>query len=103
MNKSKIFLPYGNNEFEIEKLISYVKSLPEKYIIQGHAKCTFEEHKKKKSLDYWLRKNYVKNKDTMQAVSSVIEEIEKTGHFVKGKYMCPETGKKCGGLKLKNA
>lgn len=98
-----IYLPYGNNSFHIDDLVAYLKSQKVEFIIQGHTKCKFDQHPKKHSLDYWLRFNYAKNKDTMQAVSEVVDQIVKTSLFEAGHFNCPSTGRKCKGIKLKTA
>ena len=96
-----IHLPYGNSSFDSNLLIEHIRNSGRDFIIQGHTACSFKDHPKKDSLDYWLRKNFTKNKDTMQAVNDVIEQLVKTGGFEAGRFVCPKSGRKCKGLKVK--
>ena len=95
-----IDLPYGYNTFNSNDLKAHIKTTGLNYIIQGHTACSRANHPKPKSLDCWLRDNYARNPDTMQAVNEVIESLLKTGDFKKGKYTCPESGHRCKGIEL---
>jgi hypothetical protein len=59
-----------------------------------------KDHPKPRSLDCWLRENYASHPDTKQAVNEVIDDLVGTGDFVEGKFMCPDSGHKCKGIKL---
>ena len=98
-----INLPYGGNGscFDSDELVSFVKDSLRGYIIQGQQNCSLEDHTKPRSLDYWLRVNYADNKDTKQAVNSVINTLVNTGRFeVVKKLQCPDTGNLCRGIRL---
>ncbi len=102
--ENKIKLPYGgmNSSFRVGDLLSYMESMDRDYIIQGGINCSYEDHPKPHSLDYWLRSFYSKNKDTKQAVKLVIDDLLKTGLFtLEEKLLCPDSGKLCKGILLK--
>ena len=96
-----INLPYGNSSFDSDMLLEYIINSGRGYIIQGHTACSLKDHPKKHSLDYWLRENYTKNKDTMQAVKEVIDQLVNTGDFETGSFLCPKSGRRCKGIKVK--
>lgn len=95
-----IRLPYGNNEFNTKDLKEYIVATGRNYIIQGQQACARGNHTKSSSLDCWLRDNYVKNKDTKQAVNEVIEALVNTGEFEEGKFECPDSEILCKGIKI---
>lgn len=95
-----IDLPYGNNTFDSVNLKKHIKATGRNFIIQGQTACSRSAHPKPKSLDCWLRDNYVKNPDTKQAVNEVIKSLIKTGEYKEGKYTCPDSGRKCKGIEL---
>jgi hypothetical protein len=96
---TKITLPHGgkNAYFEIEELIKYFKYKQLTFIIIGSSHLTFKEHKKKHSLDVWLRKYGAKGiaKDTCQSVNSVIKQIMASGFFELEIRKCPTTQRNC--------
>jgi hypothetical protein len=94
-----IELPYGYNRFNSDDLRAYIKKTGRNYIIQGQTACRRSKHRKPSSLDCWLRDNYAKNPDTKQAVNAVIEALLKTGDFEEGKFVCPDSGTKCKGIR----
>jgi hypothetical protein len=99
-----IKLPYGGKDssFLVNDLLSYMKSMNKDYIIQGGVNCYYEEHPKPHSLDYWLRSFYSRNKDTKQAVNSVIDDLISTGLFtLDEKLICPDSGRLCKGIIFK--
>jgi len=99
-----IKLPHGGKDssFPIKDLVSYIKSMNRDYIIQGGVNCKYEEHPKCHSLDYWLRSYYARNKDTKQAVTSVIDDLLSTGLFsLDEKLLCPDSGRLCKGVVLR--
>ncbi len=101
--KNIIRLPHGGkgSAFPIEHLVSYINSMNRDYIVQGGVNCRLVNHPKPHSLDYWLRLNYAANKDTKQAVNSVMKELLDTGIFIIDKdLVCPDSGHLCKGLKL---
>jgi hypothetical protein len=96
-----INLPYGglNASFLIQHLIDHLHAENRRYIIIGKSKCTFAEHKKPHSLDYWLRHNYTNRRDTMQAVDEVVKKLVDSGIFEeKDGLECPDSGRPCKGL-----
>jgi len=98
---ARISLPYSRpDSFSTDDLKSYIRMSGRDFIIQGQQQCTFTDHSKKLSLDYWLRKNYAGNSDTRQAVNSVIADLVGTGEFDEGRFSCPETGVLCKGIRI---
>ena len=98
-----IRLPHGgrNAQFDEQELVHHLRTGLRDYIIQGQKNCRLENHKKKQSLDYWLRSNFAKNPDTKQAVNDVVDDLVATGLFeVDKKLQCPDSGYKCKGLRL---
>lgn len=94
-----INLPYGGN-FDEHDLVKHIKGTGRDYIIQGQQAVSLGEHTKLQSLDYWLRQ-FGKNPDTKQAENSVLDALVATGLFeIISKLICPESGKKCKGLRL---
>lgn len=102
---STIRLPFGGPgaAFEVTELVQYVKTSGRPYIIQGQTQCAFRAHPKPHSLDFWLRENYAKNRDTKQAVNKVIDQIVSTGRFELGQFMCPDSGHQCKGIRILDA
>ena len=99
-----ISLPYGgkNAQFDEQDLISHILASGREYIIQGQQNCSLANHTKPSSLDHWLRSNYSTNPDTKQAVSSVVEDLLKTGLFEElNDLQCPDSGRACKGIRLK--
>jgi DNA-3-methyladenine glycosylase I len=100
-----IHLPHGGSGsgFRLSQLVDYVQRSGRDYIIQAQQQCKLREHTKPHSLDVWLRKNHAAIPDTAQAVNSVMRALEATGRFeIVQKLVCPDTGRKCKGLKLVN-
>jgi hypothetical protein len=98
-----ISIPHGgkNAQFDEKDLISYVLKSGRDYIIQGQQECSLANHTKPNSLDYWLRVKYSSNKDTKQAVTSVINDLVKTGLFQQvDDLTCPDSGRLCKGIRL---
>lgn len=95
-----IRLPYGNNEFNSDELKEYISRTGRNYIIQGQTNCRRDNHPKPSSLDCWLRDNYAENHDTKQAVNEVISALIDTGEFEEGRFICPDSGKPCKGIRI---
>src|ERR1035441_2560059 len=78
-----IRLPYGGPgaAFHVSALLQHVKESGRTYIIQGQTQCGFRAHRKPKSLDFWLRRDFAKSPDTKQAVNDVIRQLVFTGFF----------------------
>jgi hypothetical protein len=98
-----IKLPYGGPDsyFDLKDLLKYVAGSGRDYIIIGGINCTFANHKKPQSLDYWLRSHYTNRKDTRQAVTDVINQLCKSGRFkLEKRLVCPDSDRPCKGLRL---
>ena len=97
-----IELPYGapGEGFSIDYLVTYLQAANKEYIIQGQRNCCLEGHPKPNSLDVWLRRNFTSRQDTKQATNDVLHEIVSTGLFREGMFTCPDSGRKCKGIKL---
>lgn len=98
-----IDLPYGGGaRFDEQDLVDYIRSFTptRDYIIIGKQTDVLAKHRKKYSLDYWLRQR-CPNRDTMQAVGSVIDALVATGLFVADDHLlCPDSRGYCKGLRL---
>jgi hypothetical protein len=98
-----IRLPYGgeNAQFDEQELVNHLRKGLRDYIIQGQQNCSFDNHTKRQSLDYWLRSKFAKNPDTKQAVNEVVDDLVATGLFeMDNKLQCPDSGNLCKGLRL---
>ena len=97
-----IELPYGGPGvgFYVSELVNHIRSTGRDYIIQGQQNCTLENHTKPHSLDVWLRKRFTNRKDTKQAVNQVIQALIATGRFEIVYLPCPDSGRRCKGLRL---
>jgi len=95
-----ITLPYGNSSFHSNDLIEHIRRSGRNFIIQGQQACSLADHTKPHSLDYWLRTKFAQNPDIKQAVNEVIEQLVATGSFVEGRFLCPDTGRRCKGIQL---
>ena len=96
---TRIKTPYGSS-FSVRDLLDHIRVSGRTYIIQGQKVCSFTNHKKPSSLDYWLRGYYANNKNTKQAENLVIERLVKTGLFREGRFKCPDSGKICKGIEI---
>lgn len=52
---------------------------------------------------HWLRGDFAKNPDAMQAVNGVIRQLGSTGFFEEGEFPCPDTGRLCKGIRIVRA
>ena len=95
-----INLPYGKNSFDSNSLKEHIRTTGRNYIIQGQKACRRIDHPKPNSLDCWLRDNYAQNPDTKQAVNEVIAALVATGDFVLGEFYCPDSGRRCKGIRI---
>jgi len=102
MNNLIITLPYDNNNtFHVGVLLRYLVKTGRFYIVQGQQHVILDRHTKPNSLDYWIRKNIAKNKDTAQATSEVINQLINTGIFeIDDNLMCPDSKNNCNGIKI---
>jgi hypothetical protein len=100
-----IGLPHGGPgaNFAVRELINYIEKSRRNYIIGGAVDCALVDHPKPASLDYWLRENFARNKETKQATSEVIAQLLATGLFEHAEDLrCPDTHEKSFGLILKS-
>jgi hypothetical protein len=97
-----IALPHGGPGagFPLSALVAHIRSTGRDYIIQGQQNCTLQEHTKPSSLDAWLRQNYTGREDTRQAVNRVVKALVATGYFEVDRLPCPDSGRRCKGLRL---
>jgi hypothetical protein len=70
-------------------------------VVLGAVKAIFKEHNKTSSLEYWLRLNGAQNRNQMQAESLLVDKLLSTGYFEAAMLPCPETGRRCKGIKLR--
>ena len=95
-----IVLPYGNNSFNSDDLKEYIRRTGRNYIIQGQVARRRSDHHKPSSLDCWLRDNYAQYPDTKQAVNEVIDALVNTREFMEGDFICPDSGRRCKGIRI---
>ena len=98
-----INLPYGNNSFDSNDLRKHIIGTGKTYIIQGQINCNRADHIKPNSLDCWLRDYYAKNADIRQAVNEVIKDLVRTKEFEEDHFICPDSGRRCKGIKIINS
>src|SRR5579871_2199752 len=79
-------LPFGGAgaSFDAIELVRYLKEGGRSFIVQGAANCRLAAHKKRQSLDYWLRRNFTRKQDTKQAVNEVMDQLVATRLFPRG-------------------
>lgn len=95
-----ISLPQGGSFLE-SALIAHMKHNELAFIVQGQQDFAFHNHTKPNSLDYWLRVNFARDRDTKQAENYVIAALIATGHFILDKNLrCPDSGRRVKGLRL---
>lgn len=96
-----IDLPYGGSQagFYVGRLSLAFKLAGVTEMPIGAVKANWEEVKPY-SLDYLLRTRYARNPNTMQAVTSVIDDLVRTGIFDRGTMKDPETGRSVDCLRL---
>lgn len=98
-----IRLPHGGPgaQFRVRELIDQIEQSGRDYIIVGEIDCALADHPMPNSLDYWIRENFARNKETKQATSEVITQLLATGLFEELEDLhCPDTGHKSKGLRL---
>jgi hypothetical protein len=97
-----IALPHGapGEGFKISDLVSYLRKTHKDWIIQGQTNCSLADHHKPNSLDVWIRNNHTTRKNTKQASNDLLHEIIETGLFEEGNFTCPDSGRRCKGIKL---
>ena len=101
-----IDLPHGgpSAHFRVGDLVSYFEAMGRNYMIIGEVDCAFADHPRPRSLDYWLRENFARNKETKQATPEVVSQLLATGLFEESDALrCPDTGQKSAGFRLKSA
>jgi hypothetical protein len=97
-----IELPYGapGEGFSVDYLVTYLQASNKEFIIQGERACNLDDHPKPHSLDVWLRKNFTSRPDKKQATNDLVHEITRTGLFKEGWFTCPDSGRRCKGIRL---
>lgn len=88
-----------NGSFNVNELIEHMRTSGLDYLIQGQQECSYANHTKKQSLDYWIRGRSQRNRDQKQADNRVLDQLVSTGFFrIEAKLECPETSRKCKGI-----
>ena len=105
MNKL-ILLPHAGKgvNFKLSELVKYFKSKKLPFMVIGSSHVSYANHKKKHSLDIWLRNRPVVKrvaKNTCQSANSVIKQILATGIFKVQPCVCLTSGRLCKSLVLK--
>jgi hypothetical protein len=104
--QKSVDLPHGGPgaQFLVGDLIHYLEESGRGYIIIGEVDCAFADHPRPRSLDYWLREHFARNKESKQATAAVVSQLLATGLFEEADSLrCPDTGQKSAGLRLKSA
>jgi hypothetical protein len=97
-----IRLPHGG-AFAVRQLVDYIEQSGRDYIIRGEVDCALADHPMPSSLDYWLRENFARNKETREATAEVIEQLVQTGLFEEAAALrCPDTREPSPGLRLRS-
>lgn len=97
----RIVLPRDEAGFYVSQLIEYMERSGRDYIIEGAVDCALADHPQPRSLDYWLRENFARNKDTRHATREVITQLLAAGLFEeRDDLRCPDTGERTRGLRL---
>jgi hypothetical protein len=97
----RIELPHGGPDaaFSVRELYDYIEQSGRDYIVCGAVDCALVDHPTPASLDYWLRENFARNKETKQATGEVIAQLIATGLFEPSNDLrCPDTGERSFGL-----
>jgi hypothetical protein len=99
---TRIRLPFGGSErcFDANALVRQVIGSGSNHILQGQINCGLSAHRKPRSLDVWLRRNFAANPDIKQAVNEVVNQLVATGLFEEGTFLCPDSGRMCKGIRL---
>ena len=68
-----IGLPHGGPGagFRVREFVDHIELSGRGYIIVGEVDCALADHPKPSSLDYWLRGDFGRNKETKQATTEV--------------------------------
>ena len=101
-----IALPHGGPgaSFPVRDLVEHIKASGRDFIIAGQVDCALADHPRPSSLDCWLRENFAKNKESKQATGEVLEALAATGLFEESRdLVCPDTGQRSRGLKLRSS
>ncbi len=94
-------LEYEDSYIDTNDLLNELNSRKTNYIILGHQNVSFKKHKKKLSLDYWNR-THAKQSNTKQVTQSFINKLVETNLFEVKKGICPESGRSCKALFIKD-
>ena len=63
--------------------------------------CVLADHPERRSLDYWLRQYYARNKDVMQATPEVVAQLKSTGLFEEVERVSPDSHQRSRALRIK--
>lgn len=66
--------------FLVRELVDYIQRSGRDYIIEGEIDCALADHPRPRSLDYWLRENFARNKETRQAARDVLAQLLATDY-----------------------
>ena len=70
---------------DAKDLVRHIQCQGSTYIVIGAQKDALARHKKRHSLDYWLRANCTERSDTMQATTEMVDRLVGTGLFHEAK------------------
>ena len=86
---------------DAEDLVRHIQCQGWTYIVIGAQKDVLAKHRKKHSLDYWLRVNCTERSDTMQATTEMVDRLVETGLLCRDdKVLDPCTEQCVKGLRL---
>ena len=84
-------------------LVEHIESSGCNSIVIGAQTDVLANHRKKYSLDYWLRVNCTERKDTMQATGELVDRLVGTELLYRDNVIDPHTGNRVNGLRLTSA
>ena len=100
-----IELPEGGSgaSCNARDLVGYIERSGCNSIVIGAQQDVLAKHRKKYSLDYWLRVNCTDRSNTMQATGELVDRLVGTGLLYRDKVIDPHTGRRVNGLRLSSA
>lgn len=99
-----IDLPHGGRgaRFNVATLIEHLRRSGLTHIVVGGQNVRLRDHRKPRSLDYWLRTQVARSPDTKQATRAVVDALVATGRLERRRDLpCPESGRRCLSLALR--
>ena len=99
-----ITLPYEKDtHFHICQLLRHLIDVGRSYIVTGSQHDVLNRHTNPHSLDYWIRTNVARSKDTCNATKELIDQLIASGLFEhRDGLINPASGRKCKGIMLKD-